>query len=185
MSLSKAIFLDRDGVLNVDSGYTYRPSDLIVPENVPESLKVLQDKGFKLVVITNQSGVARGFFSLDEVHAFHRSMQREMLARAGVRLDHFYICPHYPGAKVAVYDQTCRCRKPEPGLILQAAQELRLDLSHSWMIGDRDSDIQCGQRAKVKTIWQVNPKYPLPETVKPDHSVANFAEILAIIEPTR
>ena len=178
---TKAIFLDRDGILNVDTGYVFKVADLVIPDQVPETLKALQDKGFSLIVITNQSGVARGYFTIEDVNAFHQELQRQMFNRAGVVLDRFYICPHYPGAKLAQYDQDCSCRKPQPGLLLQAANEAKINLGQSWMIGDRDSDILCGQAAGVKTIWQRNLKHPLPDHVKPDYCVETFAEIAAII----
>lgn len=138
----RAVFLDRDGVLNLDRGYVHQPADLQLLPGVPEALATLKARGFLLVVITNQSGVARGFYDVDAVDAFHAAMQ-QALKPAGVQLDAFYLCPHLDG---------CDCRKPKPGMVLQAAREHSIDLNQSYLVGDKVSDIVCAISAGVTPI---------------------------------
>jgi D-glycero-D-manno-heptose 1,7-bisphosphate phosphatase len=149
----KAVFLDRDGVLNVDLGYTYKPADLRLVDGAIEGLKDLIELGYALVVITNQSGVARGMFDLDHVHAFHAALlatiQKEI---PGFKFDAIMICPHHPEGKVAQYSVACECRKPGTKLVTDAAQKLNLDLKNSWLIGDKDSDVDCAINAGMKGI---------------------------------
>ncbi|MGK2883612.1 MAG: D-glycero-alpha-D-manno-heptose-1,7-bisphosphate 7-phosphatase [Rhodococcus sp. (in: high G+C Gram-positive bacteria)] len=144
--MSRAIFLDRDGVINRDVGYPHRRSDLHIYADVAPSLRSLASLGFKLIVITNQSGVGRGLFTRDDVDAFHSHLRSE-LRRQGVTLESgdFYVCPHAP-------TDNCPCRKPKPGLILQAGRELGIDLEHSYLVGDHERDVIAGRRAGVTTV---------------------------------
>jgi D-glycero-D-manno-heptose 1,7-bisphosphate phosphatase len=157
--LKPAVFLDRDGVLNKDVGYVYRPEDLLVLPGVAESLTKIKAQGFLLIVITNQSGVARGKFDLDAVSHFNSLLTNEICRLGGPALDGFYICPHHPDGIVEAYKRSCDCRKPEPGLILQAAKEHGIDLKKSWMIGDKDSDVICAANAGVRGILTRSEKY--------------------------
>ncbi len=136
-----ALFLDRDGVVIEQVAYLHDPSQVRLEKGVAENLKRLHDAGFAVVVITNQSGVARKLFSLADVEKIHEKIQ-QLLAANNEKIDAFYICPHHPK-----YDVDCNCRKPKPGLILQAVRELDLDLKHSVMCGDKISDVQCGINA--------------------------------------
>lgn len=167
-SLRKAIFLDRDGVLNVDKNYVVDPKDLEVPNDVPANLKRLAAQGWELVVITNQSGVARGYFDLPAVNRFHDALKHEIQQRSGVELRHFYICPHHPDGKVQPYAAPCDCRKPAPGLLKQASRDLGIALEHSIIIGDKASDVDCGIQAGVTTIQIVTDQYPA-------HAQANYS----------
>lgn len=146
-----AVFLDRDGVLNEDLGYVHRVEDLRLLSGVPEALIELRRRGYLLLVVTNQSGVARGHFGLDDVERFHAAVAAE-LARSGAGLDGFYVCPHLPDGAVARYRQTCDCRKPAPGLVLRAASEHGVDLTRSFLVGDKPDDIECAVRAGVTGI---------------------------------
>jgi D-glycero-D-manno-heptose 1,7-bisphosphate phosphatase len=157
--LKPAVFLDRDGVLNKDFGYVYRPEDLVILPGVAESLNKLKAKGFLLIVITNQSGVARGTFDLGAVSHFNSLLEKEIKSLGGPTIDGFYVCPHHPDGTVEVYKKNCDCRKPEPGLILQAAKDHCIDLNKSWMIGDKDSDALCAKNAGVCGILVESGKY--------------------------
>lgn len=155
-----AILLDRDGVLIEDLGYVYKPSDLVILPGVPKSLTELKRLGYKLIVITNQSGVARGLFSEEDVKKFHRALD-ERLAQAGApRIDAYYYCPHLPtpDAKVDSYRKICFCRKPGTGMIKQAATQHRLDLQASFLVGDKPDDVECGFRMGVASIQVARPQ---------------------------
>lgn len=139
-----AIFFDRDGVLNVNHGYVHRHEDFDWIEGAQEAIKRANDEGMLAVVVTNQSGIAQGFY--DE-NAFHKLMDkvREDLAKIGAHLDAVYFCPHGP-------QDDCDCRKPKPGMILQAQREMDIDLSRSLLIGDSQTDLQAADQAGVRSI---------------------------------
>jgi len=147
-----AVFLDRDGVLNADGGYLHRREDLHLLPRVPEALAELKKRGFLLVVASNQSGVARGYFTTADVDAFHQELARAIVAAGGPALDALYYCPHLPGGSVAAYSRACDCRKPAPGLLLTAAAQLPIDLTRSYMVGDKPSDVACALAAGVQAI---------------------------------
>jgi D-glycero-D-manno-heptose 1,7-bisphosphate phosphatase len=158
--LKPAIFLDRDGVLNEDVGYVYRPEDLTILDGVVESLTTLKAKGFLLIVVTNQSGVARGKFDLKAVNAFNTHLEKSIIDQGGPQIDRFFVCPHHPDGVVKEYAKNCDCRKPAPGLILEAAKVFGIDLKKSWMVGDKDSDVLCAKNAGVHAILAQSDKYP-------------------------
>lgn len=138
---NKACFLDRDGVLNVELNYLCDPEKIVLENGVIEALKILQANGFKLLVVTNQAGVARGFFECKDVEQVHARMA-EIFAENGVKIDRFYYCPHHE--KIT---GKCECRKPLPGMLLQGANEFDIDFGQSFMVGDRLTDLQAGQSA--------------------------------------
>ncbi len=146
-----AVFLDRDGTLIEDVGYPHRLEDLRLLPGVVPPLQKLQALGFVLVVVTNQSGIARGYFSKDQMHAFH-ALLGERLEAAGVRIEALYHCPFHPNASVAEYRGDSPLRKPKPGMLLLAAEEHGLDLAASFSIGDKKSDVLAGQAAGCRTI---------------------------------
>lgn len=148
MATSPAIFLDRDGVINEDGDYVSRVDDFHFIEGSIEAMLKLKQAGWKLVVVTNQSGIARGLYSEDEFLALTEWMDWSLVDR-GITLDGIYYCPHHPEFGEGEYHQQCSCRKPEPGMLLQAAEELALDLANSWMIGDKTSDLLAAQKAGV------------------------------------
>ncbi len=149
--MNKAVFIDRDGTLNREVDFLSEPEQLQLIEGTVEALKLLKNLGYKLVVITNQSGIARGYFTEADLHKIHSTLQ-EMLKANGVELDAIYYCPHHPSEGSAPYVQKCDCRKPLPGMILAAAELLQIDLSKSYMIGDKLSDIETGKNAGCRTI---------------------------------
>ncbi|MBI4042431.1 MAG: HAD family hydrolase [Deltaproteobacteria bacterium] len=146
-----AVFLDRDGTLNPDAGYISRAEDFFLFEETPLALRKLVDAGYPLVVVTNQSGVARRLFSLEELHEIHAAMEKQ-LAEHGVFLTAIYGCPHHP-------EENCRCRKPGIGMFERASKEHGIDLRGSFMVGDSLVDVQAGRAAGCQTIW-IDRKYP-------------------------
>jgi D-glycero-D-manno-heptose 1,7-bisphosphate phosphatase len=146
-----AIFLDRDGTLIEDVGYPHRPEDLRLLPGVMPALRRLQELGFVLVVVTNQSGIARGYFSEEQMHTFH-ALLREQLEAGGVHIEAIYHCPFHPEASVAKYRRDSPLRKPKPGMLRLAAEEHCLDLAASYAIGDKKSDVLAGQAATCRTI---------------------------------
>jgi len=150
-SMNKALFLDRDGTINVDKHYLINPDDFVFEKNVAEVLKLAQQKGYLLIVLTNQSGIARGYFGEQELHKLHTHIQGEA-AKNGFVFSDFFYCPHYKNGSVKEYAIECDCRKPKPGLINQALQKYNIDLSQSLMIGDKDADILLGKSVGVKTV---------------------------------
>lgn len=146
-----AVFLDRDGTINEQMGYINHLSRFRLLPGVAEAIRTLNEHGLPVVVVTNQSGLARGYFPeslLDEVH----QEMRRLLTLKGARIDGLYVCPHHPEAKEARFRVNCNCRKPKTGLLEQAAAELRLDLLRSYMVGDRWSDLRCGAAVGASTI---------------------------------
>ena len=149
--MTRALFIDRDGTLVEPRHYPTRPDDLVLYPGVAPALRRLQDAGIKLVVITNQSGLARGLFAVDDLDRMHDYL-REELGQAGVSIDAIYFCPHHLEGVVPELAVACSCRKPEPGMLIQAASDLSLDLADSWFLGDILDDVEAGNRAGCRTI---------------------------------
>jgi D-glycero-D-manno-heptose 1,7-bisphosphate phosphatase len=147
----RALFLDRDGTLVHPRHYPARPEDLWLYDGIGHELRLLQRAGFRLVVITNQSGLARGYFDTDALRGMHDHLTRE-LAKLDVQIDGIYFCPHHPEGTIAELAIDCNCRKPRPGMLLQAAADLALDLRSSWFVGDILDDVEAGNRAGCRTI---------------------------------
>lgn len=154
MSGRPAAFLDRDGVLNEDRGYVHRWEDFAFLPGVIDALRRLQQKGYLLVVITNQSAVARGLCAEADVLALHERMCA-FLREQGIELAGIYYCPHHPQGSVSDYAIVCSCRKPEPGMILRAAREHGIDLSRSLLVGDKLSDLEAGRAAGIPSLYLV------------------------------
>jgi len=148
----RAIFLDRDGVLVRDVGPLTSAADIVLTPGVAGALRELRQAGFLLLVVSNQTVVARGLLDEDAVNGLQEQVQTRILAEGGPRLDGFYFCPHHPQATRAELRRDCACRKPAPGLLLQAAAEHGVSLPSSFMIGDRASDVLAGLRAGCTTI---------------------------------
>lgn len=142
----RAVFLDRDGVVNVDRGYIHRIEDFEFLPGVPEAIGLLNVAGYLVIVVTNQSGVARGLYTLDDVRRLHGHMDSE-LARSGSGVDAYYICPHHPDHGYGGRGVDCLCRKPFPGMLLEAAADFSIDLSRSFMVGDNMRDVEAGLAA--------------------------------------
>jgi len=149
--MERAVFLDRDGTIIEDVGYPHECSKIKFLPRVSKAIKLLNENGFKVIVITNQAGVARGYFTEETVREINRYIQ-ESLAKQGAFIDMIYYCPHHIEGIIEEYSKECYCRKPNPGMIEQAVHEFGIDLKNSFIIGDKISDIEAGQRAGCKTI---------------------------------
>jgi D-glycero-D-manno-heptose 1,7-bisphosphate phosphatase len=147
----RAVFLDRDGTLVHPRHYPSRPEELLLYDGIGPGLRRLQAGGFRLVLITNQAGIARGLFGEAELARMHEHLRTE-LGGLGVRLDGVYFCPHHPEGVVPELAFACDCRKPAPGMLLRAAAELGIDLDRSWFVGDILDDVEAGNRASCRTI---------------------------------
>ena len=148
--MNKAVFLDRDGVINVDHGYVHKVDDFEYIEGVFEACRELKQLGYKLVVVTNQSGIARGMYSEDDFHALTEWMDWNFEDK-GVELDGIYYCPHHPQKGIGDYKQDCDCRKPKSGMLESAASFLKIDFSKSVMVGDKHDDMLAALNVNIPT----------------------------------
>jgi D-glycero-D-manno-heptose 1,7-bisphosphate phosphatase len=139
----KAVFLDRDGTINVEKDYLIDPRELAFVPGAPQAIRALNRAGYLVVVVTNQSGIARGYFSVAQVNRLHTHMQN-LLQQYAASIDAFYLCPHHPTAGDGPYTGKCKCRKGEPGMLLAAAQDMHIDLAASYMVGDKVADLEAG-----------------------------------------
>ena len=147
--MRKVLFLDRDGVINKDVSYLYKIADLQWVDGAKEALKLAHDAGYELIVVTNQSGVARGYYKETDVQILHDFMGNELF-KAGAPILHFYYCPHHKDGTIKRYAIDCNCRKPKPGMLLQAIKDFDVDVEHSFLIGDSQCDVDAAETAGVK-----------------------------------
>lgn len=159
----KAAFLDRDGVINRDVGYIHRWEDFQFLPGIFETCTQLQAAGFRLFVVTNQGGIARGLFTSSQMHAVHEWMEEQFRQR-GIRIEKVYHCPHHPEGIFADLIGPCECRKPKPGMILSAQSEFGVDLQRSVLVGNRESDIEAGIAGGVGITVLVEEEAPAPHT---------------------
>jgi D-glycero-D-manno-heptose 1,7-bisphosphate phosphatase len=162
----RALFLDRDGVVMRDDERP-GPRELALLPGAAAAIRAARAAGFRVFVVTNQTAVARGLMTEDDVHAVHARLGAE-LAREGAIVDAFYVCPHHPNATLPAYRVACACRKPRPGLLLAAAADHDLDLAASVMIGDRSSDVAAGKRAGCRTVLVESGMHRAPPIESPD-----------------
>jgi len=157
----KAAFLDRDGVINIDKGYVHKIENFKFKEGIFELLKLLEEKGFKLFVVTNQSGIGRGYYTLKDFEKLTEYMLDE-LGKREIEIKEVAFCPHHP-------DEKCKCRKPKPGMILDLAKKYNITLKDSIMIGDKLSDIEAGKNAGIEKNYLVKDSlYDIIEKIKKD-----------------
>ncbi len=149
--MAKAVFLDRDGTINVELEFLHRPEEFVFIPGAPQAIRLLNDAAFLVIVVTNQSGIARGYYDEAAVHRLHRHVDAE-LARFGARIDAYYFCPHHPKYGIGDYGMECECRKPRPGMLFRAAADLSLDLAASFMVGDKLADVQAGLSAGCRSL---------------------------------
>jgi len=150
---NRALFLDRDGVVNEDHGFLYRIEDIVFQKGILELGRFFTEKGWKIIIVSNQSGIARGYYAREDVEMVHEFI-REKFGFHRVVLTDFYFCPHHP-------DLTgpCRCRKPEPGMLLEAAARHSIDLKHSIMVGDKSSDMEAAAAAGIEKRYFLQGRY--------------------------
>ena len=155
--MNKAIFLDRDGVINEErKDYVKTIDELKIFENISECINKLKNNNFLVIVITNQSAINRGLTTIEKINEIHNQIQNH-LKKFNTKIDAFYFCPHRP-------DENCLCRKPNPQLIIKASNDFQIDLKSSWMIGDNDSDVFAGENAGCKGI-KIKNNMDLPNTI--------------------
>ena len=180
--MKKAIFLDRDGTINVEKDYIYKSEDLVFEEGTIEALKTFKNLGYILIVISNQSGIARGYFTEEDLNIFNNNMN-EILKKNGVEITEFYCCPHHPDG-IGEYKKVCECRKPNNKMIEDAIKKYNIAREKSYMIGDKTSDIRAGLKSNLKTVL-VKTGYGLKDMEKIDknetlvcENLKDFSEIL-------
>jgi D-glycero-D-manno-heptose 1,7-bisphosphate phosphatase len=179
--MKQAVFLDRDGVINEEVNYLSEPDQLRLIPGAAEAIARLNQVGLPVIVITNQAGVARGYYPEAQIEVVHAALTHQ-LAQAGAHIDRFYYCPHHPTEGLPLYRMECNCRKPKPGLLLQARQDFDLDLQRCFVIGDNHSDIALSQSTGCRTVlvltghgarvWREWREDFQPEHVAPDLSAA-------------
>ena len=181
--MQPAVFLDRDNTIIDNSDHLGDPDGVVLFDRTVESLQRLDAAGFALVIVTNQSGVARGLFTENDVHAVHECIRLQVQEAAGGHdlLTHWYHSPYHPEGVVEPFIEDHPSRKPEPGMLLQAAAELGLDLSASWMIGDAPRDIRAGQRAGCRTILLRCGGFSSMKDPQPDGIVDGIGEAADIV----
>jgi D-glycero-D-manno-heptose 1,7-bisphosphate phosphatase len=167
--MHRAVFLDRDGTVNEEVGYLRDLADLRLITGAGAAIRRLNDAGLKVVLVTNQSGVARGYFPESLVHEAHERLD-QMLRTDGARIDAVYYCPHHPTEGKSRYTMACDCRKPGTGLIDRAAHDLGINVKQSYVVGDKWSDVELGQRAGAHAILVRSGFAPDdPGNIRPDH----------------
>lgn len=155
----KALFLDRDGIINVDHGYVGRYEDFEYVDGIFSLITRFENAGYKIIIVTNQSGIARGLYSEDDFKALMSAVQQDFY-QAGIGKVSVYFCPHHPEHGIGTYKKQCACRKPNPGMLIQAAEEHSISLPLSIMIGDSWRDIQAGQEVSLSHCYYVSSKAP-------------------------
>ena len=153
--MTSAVFLDRDGVINVDHGYVSTWERFEFLPGVPDALRALQDAGYLLIVVSNQSGIGRGYYGEADVESLNQAVAQHLGSTVGVTLSEFYHCPHHPTEAEGEFRRQCDCRKPAPGMIRQAVLDHGIDLKTSLLVGDKDSDIEAGRAAGVARLFKV------------------------------
>lgn len=184
---TQAVFLDKDGTLVENVPYNVDPKQIKLVDGAIEGLKLLHKAGFKLIVVSNQSGVARGIFKESDLAMVEEHL-RSLLRKAGAPLAGFYYCPHHPDGRLRDYSINCMCRKPRPGMLFKAGREHQINLAKSWLVGDILDDIEAGRRAECSTILIDNgneTEWSLDSNRRPHYTVSSFYEAACLIEAGR
>lgn len=173
--MAKALFLDRDGVINRDKNYLYKSEDVEFVPGIFDVMAAAQLMGYKIIVVTNQSGIGRGYFSEEAFQRLTAWMSHHCLKR-GVTVSKVYHCPHTP-------DEDCLCRKPKPGMLLQAKDEQDIDMAASWMIGDKASDLEAAKAAGVPNLVLIkNNQYPLAKNEESYQVIETLVECIPLLQ---
>jgi len=174
--MNKAVFLDKDGTINEDTGYVSHYHDLKLLPHSAEAIKLLNEAGYKVIVISNQSGVARGYLGEDMLQTLNKTLQKKLLVK-GAFVDEIYYCPHHAEHGLFPYRRECECRKPNIGLIKKAVKRHNIDLSKSFMVGDHSKDIEAGHKAGTKTVLVLSGHGKESEMkIKPDHTTKDLLD---------
>lgn len=172
---TKAVFFDRDGIINKDIGYVYKQEDFVFADGIFEVLKFFKERGFLLLVVTNQSGIGRGFYTLEDFKKLSSYMQSQIKARLGFKFDSIYFCPHSP-------EENCDCRKPKSAMIDQATKDYDINLDESFIIGDKITDMQAGQAGGVRHKIFVSKAFSSQiKGISNLHTLANLNEAREVI----
>ncbi|HEY6872495.1 MAG TPA: D-glycero-beta-D-manno-heptose 1,7-bisphosphate 7-phosphatase [Geobacteraceae bacterium] len=175
----RAVFLDRDGTINVEKEYLHRTEEFAFIPGAPEAIRLLKEAGYLVIVVTNQSGIGRGYYDEAAVHRLHRYMDGE-LARFGAAVDGYYLCPHHPLHGTGHYRRECGCRKPLPGMLLEAAGDFTVDLAGSWIVGDKLADVEAGLAAGCRPLL-VRTGYGEEESARLPAGVPVYGDLLAAV----
>jgi D-glycero-D-manno-heptose 1,7-bisphosphate phosphatase len=180
LKIKRAVFLDRDGTINKEVGYLTSPEQVRLINGSVEAIKLLAENNFKIIIVTNQAGVAKGYIKEEVVEAIHNRL-RELLEARGAKIDAIYFCPHHPDGVIERFKRECPNRKPNPGMLLKAAHEHSINLESSYMVGDMARDIISGVRAGVRTVMVLTGNgrqelEKLPIDIKPDYVAKNLLE---------
>jgi D-glycero-D-manno-heptose 1,7-bisphosphate phosphatase len=173
---NKAVFIDKDGTLIRDVPYNVDPAKIVLEEGAIEALALLYQHDYMIIIVSNQSGIARGYFSSEDFELAKQALL-QMLSEQGIYIDDFYYCPHHPEGNIREYSIECSCRKPQAGMLLQAADKHNIDMSRSWMIGDILNDVEAGHLGGCRSILIDNgneTEWILNETRTPDYKARNL-----------
>ncbi|WP_300896698.1 HAD family hydrolase [uncultured Helicobacter sp.] len=173
--MQKCAFFDRDGVINKDLGYVYKQTDFIFCDGIFELLSTLKAQGYLLLVMTNQSGIARGYYTQEQLERLHQYMQQCLIEKIGFGFDRIYFCPHSPEAN-------CACRKPKIGMIEAACRDFSINLAQSFFIGDKITDMQCAQNAHINGKFLLGTEDIGDNSLKNIQKVATLQELHSIIK---
>lgn len=179
---NKAVFLDRDGTLNIEKNYLFRIEDFEFIPSAIDAIKAFHECGYKVIIITNQAGIAKGHFKENDVLNLHNYIDDE-LHKHETSIDGYYYCPHHKDGIIKEYSFVCECRKPKPGMILRAAKDFDIDLTQSLLIGDNESDILSGKNAHVKSCFLVRSGHPIDEkNTKADYVMDSVLDVAQFIQ---
>lgn len=180
--MSRALFLDRDGVINIEKDYVYQIEDFEFIDGVIETLKFFQDAGYLLIIITNQAGIGRGYYTEEQYHKLNEWMVNYFFERE-IQITKVYYCPYHPEHGVGIYKKESIDRKPNPGMILKAVEEFNIDLIQSILIGDKESDIDAGISAGIIDTVLVHSKYSTDKArIKARYAIDSVKELTVIIQ---
>ncbi|MFY8326379.1 D-glycero-beta-D-manno-heptose 1,7-bisphosphate 7-phosphatase [Pseudoalteromonas sp. ZZD1] len=180
--LNKALFLDRDGVVNVDHGYVYEPEKFEFVDGVFSACKAFVDAGYKLIIVTNQSGIGRGYYTEADFHALSNWVVAQF-AEHNITVNGIYFCPHHPKKALPEYLKECQCRKPAPGMLLQGIDEHHIDATRSIMVGDKLSDMQAASNANIatKVLVRSGQAFDASAIAAADHTCDSLADLPALL----
>ncbi len=178
--MKKCVFLDRDGVLIKDVGYLKNPDDIILIPQTIEALKDLKKIGFLLIIVTNQAGIAKGFFTMDDLERVNKKLMK-VYETSGIIIDDLYFCPHHENGSVEPYNIKCSCRKPDLGMVVKGVEKFDVDINKSFMVGDKDSDILLAKNSGLRSFYVENSMYEHDKNIIPDFYVSDLKEAAGII----